>query len=270
VHRELKVPGYGFAVEHSLVTSTMDLAKEWVASSERCDAAALFIAREQTAGRGRQGRRWSSPPGSALMATFVFPCSRPISSLGGYSLAAGVGIVSSLSSVTNQLSLKWPNDIIYCNKSEGIPTQESAKKVGGILIEVIPKGSSHVISLGLGLNVQGVPTDLNCEACSLAQVTSHPITVHDTLTLVAAGLLTAHGSFLEGGFSDAKERWQRLSCFKHGADCSTYLEIDTGNEIVKGLFCGVTEIGALLVHTHQVIKEVHSGHIIYWGAPHDV
>ena len=270
MHRELQVPGYALAVQYSSVPSTMDLAREWVGSCERSDSSAIFIAQEQTAGRGRQGRKWLSPPGAALMATFVFPCSQPISLLGGYSLAAGVGIVSSLSRFTEKLSLKWPNDIVSFDRAGRYPTQETTKKVGGILIEVIPKGSEHMISLGLGLNVQGVPDDLEREACSLAQIVSVPVTVSETLKWIAAGLLSANHHFMECGFTGVRERWCTYSCFTHGDGYSTYLTIDTGSEVIKGQYCGVTEIGSLLIQSDEVMREVHSGHILYWGSSYDI
>lgn len=270
MQRELHLPGYLYAVEYPSVPSTMDVAREWVDSCENSSAAAVFVAQDQSAGRGRQGRKWISPPGSALMATFVFPCPTPISSLGGYSLAAGVGILSSLSEFTQKLSLKWPNDIVSSDRGSGYPTQENTKKVGGILIEVIPKGSAHMISLGLGINVQRVPVDLEGEACSLAQVTDEEITVYKVLDLVAKGLLSAHNEFMHGGFSIFNERWCKHSSFMHGEEYSTYLKIDTSSEVIKGYFRGISDVGSLVLQTDAGVREIHSGHILYWGKSHDV
>ncbi len=267
--RTLQIPGYGYAAEYLTVTSTMDLAREWIGTCENCDTPALFIAHEQTAGRGRQGRKWSSPPGSALMATFVFPCPRSIALLGGYSLAAGVGILQSLSEITEELTLKWPNDLISYDRLQGFPSQEHAKKVGGILIEVIPKGREHMIALGLGINVLGVPEDLKREAGSLLQIAKHATTVNEALRLIAIGLLSVHHEFMEGGFTAFRDRWIGFSCFRRVGDCVTNLSIDTGSEVIEGIFGGVTDIGALVIETGGVMKEVHSGHVLYWGRRHD-
>jgi BirA family biotin operon repressor/biotin-[acetyl-CoA-carboxylase] ligase len=116
--------------------STNDRARELAAAG--APHGTLVTAAEQTAGRGRQGRSWTAPPGRALLMSLVlrrWPALLP--------LAAGVA----LAEVTGPAArVKWPNDVLV----EG-------RKVGGILAEGRPQEGWMV--LGIGLNVALRPED---------------------------------------------------------------------------------------------------------------
>jgi BirA family biotin operon repressor/biotin-[acetyl-CoA-carboxylase] ligase len=102
----------------------------------------LVTATEQTAGRGRQGRSWSAPPGRALIASLVL---RDPPSLLSLSAAAAVADVAGPDAL-----IKWPNDVLV-----GTP---ATRKVAGILAEGRPQEGWAV--LGIGLNVAVRPADL--------------------------------------------------------------------------------------------------------------
>jgi BirA family biotin operon repressor/biotin-[acetyl-CoA-carboxylase] ligase len=103
--------------------STQDLARNLPLGS-------VVLAEEQTSGRGRLGRRWEAPPGSALLASFVLP-THPLASL-----AAGVAAATACG---QPVRLKWPNDLLI----EG-------QKVGGILVE--RRGERCVVGVGINLS----------------------------------------------------------------------------------------------------------------------
>jgi BirA family biotin operon repressor/biotin-[acetyl-CoA-carboxylase] ligase len=105
----------------------------------------LVTASEQTAGRGRQGRAWTAPPGSAVLMSVVL---REFSEV--LPLAAAVAVCDTL---PLDASIKWPNDVWV----EG-------RKLAGILVEGRPQGGWAV--LGVGLNVGGAPEEV--DATSLA------------------------------------------------------------------------------------------------------
>jgi BirA family biotin operon repressor/biotin-[acetyl-CoA-carboxylase] ligase len=114
-------------VRRKSVTSTQDLARALPIGS-------IVIADHQTAGRGRLDRRWESPPGTALLVSFVLP-PNPILSLAAGVAAAeacGVGIVR----------LKWPNDLLL-----------GGGKVGGVLVETTPTKAV----CGIGINLTWAP-----------------------------------------------------------------------------------------------------------------
>jgi BirA family biotin operon repressor/biotin-[acetyl-CoA-carboxylase] ligase len=112
----------------------------------------LVTASEQTAGRGRQGRRWSAPAGSSLLASLLL---REVPALLPLSAAVAVCDV-----VGTQAQIKWPNDVVVAGASaahagadrpSASGTGRGLAKLAGILIEGRPQEGWAV--LGIGLNV---------------------------------------------------------------------------------------------------------------------
>ena len=102
----------------------------------------VLVAEEQTAGRGRLGRSWSSVPGEALtFSVLLRPVTVPADRRGWLPLLAGVAVVSAVRAVSGVgAALKWPNDVLV-----------GERKLAGILAEQSPDESAVVI--GTGLNV---------------------------------------------------------------------------------------------------------------------
>src|SRR5467141_1435799 len=103
------------------VTSTQDVARDLPIGS-------VVLADHQTAGRGRLDHRWETPPGTALLVSFVL-APNPL-----LSLAAGVAAVEACGS---GVRLKWPNDLLL-----------GGRKVGGILVDATPAKAV----CGIGIN----------------------------------------------------------------------------------------------------------------------
>lgn len=111
----------------------------------------LVTAGEQTAGRGRQGRRWSAPPGEALLMSLVLrdpPALLP--------LAAAVAVAET---VGERAAIKWPNDVLI-----GSPP---TRKVAGILVEGRPQAGWAVLGIGVNVAVRAFPAELRATAASL-------------------------------------------------------------------------------------------------------
>ena len=120
-----------------LVDSTNERARALAARG--APSGTLVTAREQSAGRGRQGRTWTAPPGRALLCSLLLrdpPRLLP--------LAAGVAVAEV---VGDRARVKWPNDVLL-----------DERKVAGILVEGRPQERWAV--LGIGLNVAVRETDL--------------------------------------------------------------------------------------------------------------
>jgi BirA family biotin operon repressor/biotin-[acetyl-CoA-carboxylase] ligase len=102
----------------------------------------VLVAEEQTAGRGRMGRSWTSVPGASLtFSVLLRPTSVPPARRGWLPLLTGVAVASALrSAVAVPAVLKWPNDVLV-----------GGRKLAGILAEQSPDGSTVVV--GVGLNV---------------------------------------------------------------------------------------------------------------------
>src|SRR5436190_24276906 len=99
----------------------------------------LLIADEQTAGRGRRGRRWYSAPGAGLTFSLSVKIGRTVA---GLSLVAGVAAARALRALgVAQAALKWPNDL-----------EVDGAKLGGILVETRSQGRATHAVIGIGLN----------------------------------------------------------------------------------------------------------------------
>jgi len=124
------------------IASTLDVAHDRAAAG--APAGTLILADAQTAGRGRQGRSWTSESGAGIWLTLIErPSDR--SSLDVLSLRVGIGIAESLESLIGMpLRLKWPNDV-YLGQG----------KLAGVLVEARWRGPDpDWVAIGVGLNIR--------------------------------------------------------------------------------------------------------------------
>jgi BirA family biotin operon repressor/biotin-[acetyl-CoA-carboxylase] ligase len=135
-------------------TSTNDAAKKW--AKEGAPDGAVVIADHQTAGRGRLGRSWHSPPGVNLYLSRIYRASFDLLPLQG-ALATREAIQTHLPSDLTA-AIKWPNDILV-----------DEYKVAGILCELFEDAA--VIGIGINVNVTEFPQDLRRPASSLRMLT---------------------------------------------------------------------------------------------------
>jgi len=144
----------------SAVTSTNDVAREMVSRGDRIGA--LVVADHQTAGRGRRGRRWFSPPGVGLWATWIVSPPLEGKALFTLGLATAVGICKAVEQgYMARPAIQWPNDLLL-----------DGRKFCGILVEVMrDRKGAHVALIGMGINLnqqrgdfppslRGIPTSI--------------------------------------------------------------------------------------------------------------
>ncbi len=129
-------------------SSTNDRAREL--ASAGAPHGALVTAGAQTAGRGRQGRRWSAPPGRALLMSVVLREAHPL-----LPLAAAVAVARGCGPAT---TVKWPNDVLL-----------DGRKVCGILAEGRPQEGWAVLGIGINVAVrtEDLPEELRTTATGL-------------------------------------------------------------------------------------------------------
>lgn len=127
------------------VGSTMDLARD--AAAHGAPEGTLAAADEQTAGRGRLGRAWLTPPALNLASTLVlrpqFAVLRQIAMMTPLAVAYAIGDITGI-----RASIKWPNDV-----------QVGGKKLAGILIETDLGGETPLVLVGAGINVNFDPRE---------------------------------------------------------------------------------------------------------------
>jgi BirA family biotin operon repressor/biotin-[acetyl-CoA-carboxylase] ligase len=150
-------PRFGNPHHHFRQTgSTNSVARELAALG--APHGTVVTADEQTAGRGRQGRTWTAPPGAALLySAIVRPLGRPHTLL-PLAVAVAVCEVAERLRPGVECKVKWPNDIHL-----------DGRKLAGILIEARPQDGWAVIGVGLNLTIpsEDFPADLRERATSL-------------------------------------------------------------------------------------------------------
>ena len=122
---------------------------------------ALVVAEHQTAGRGRWGRRWESPPGAGLLFSLVLRPQRPVSELALVTTSLGVAVAEGVEATCDlACGLKWPNDVTV-----------AGRKVAGVLVETRLVGATVPVAVaGVGINVNWAkaPPELADRATSVA------------------------------------------------------------------------------------------------------
>ena len=152
----------------------------------------VLAAEEQSAGRGRMGRVWVSPPRAALtFSMLVRPAAVPPARRGWLPLLTGVAVAGAVTSVTGvQANLKWPNDVLA-----------GAAKLGGILGEA----AADAVVVGVGLNVSTEPDELPPPGPGALAATSLRIASQATAAPAREPLLLA----ILAGFERWYQAWRQ-------------------------------------------------------------
>jgi BirA family biotin operon repressor/biotin-[acetyl-CoA-carboxylase] ligase len=237
---------------HHEAASTNDLAARAADRGE--PEGSTFVAAAQTAGRGRLGRTWVSPPGAGLyMSTIVRrPALAPWITLAG-GVAAANGIIAATGL---PVQIKWPNDIVAVDAG-GF---RSRRKIAGILAEAAsgPAGVQHVV-LGIGINLRPavLPPELQTKASSLETELGRPVDAG----LVMAYVLAAFNTTLDGVERDSVQpliaRWRQLS----PSACGSPIEWDAGATVRTGVTAGLDADGALLAARGGAIERIVAGEV---------
>ena len=213
----------------------------------------VVVADEQTAGRGRMGRRWVSPPGKNLYVSMLLRPSVPTVDAPRLALVAGVALADAVEAMGVPAFLKWPNDL-YCG----------GRKAAGVLAEMAsdPDGVRHVV-IGVGLNVNmeedDFPPDLRGTATSLRMFAGRVFRRVDVLARLLDAFGTRYAEFIGGGFASLRDGWDRRD-FLRGRRILLRRQAREGWGIADGL----DTLGALrfLPDGGPAIELVHSGEIL--------
>ena len=198
----------------------------------------LVTADEQTAGRGRQGRTWSAPPGRALLMSLVLrdaPALLP--------MIAGVAVCDAIEAVRGpdqRPLLKWPNDVVV---------GEERRKVAGMLVEGRPDEGWAVLGIGVNaaIDVAELPGELRDSATTLGLPASRIGALRDAiLAALASRLAGEHGAALDAwrdrdALAGAHVGWTDSTAeggagVAHGIDDHGHLRVVTeaGEELALG------------------------------------
>jgi len=247
------------------VGSTNDVVRGWLAAgvAEVC----LAVADEQTAGRGREGRRWFAPSGAALLISLGF---RPawLPSDGAWRLAAAVALAMADAAIevaglpAGSVALKWPNDLVIEDGGPRDPRPGILRKLAGLLGETDGLGSGDPRAvIGIGVNVDwpaaAFPAELAAGMTSLRECAGdHPVDRSALLEAFLARLEPRVVALRAGRFDGDEWAGRQVTT---GRDITLELAED-GRETVQAV--GVDRLsGALLVGQGLVPRQVFSAEI---------
>lgn len=257
-------------VVESVGSTNSALADELRGAPSLWPTPGLLLAESQTAGRGRAGRSWLTPPGTSLTGTFVVRPTVPAETLGWLPLLAGLGVVTALRATAGvRAFLKWPNDVVVDNLAGHVEGWGTWRKLGGILTEVVPVGSdAPAVLVGVGINVTQRPDELpvpSATSLTLAGARhtdreSVLVAVVDALSRVADRFVAAGGDAVASGLADDVT-----------AVCATLgrtVHVDLpGGERLTGTAVRLDPSGALVVRSSAGERAVLAGDVLLVRSP---
>lgn len=215
----------------------------------------IRIAFEQTGGRGRLGRRWHAPAGTAILMSVAMPLARPLVQA-AVTLACGVCVAETLRRGQLKAELKWPNDVLL-----------GGRKLAGLLAEIATDGSgAHTLVVCVGLNLirpRGLADDgperaVLAEAIAIDDV----VAAHrDWSVRLAAALFEGIDSVLRDGFAPFAERFNALFAWRGRPVVVIDPHRDQDRELAVGIALGVDESGRLRLDAGGAIVTVNSGDV---------
>jgi BirA family biotin operon repressor/biotin-[acetyl-CoA-carboxylase] ligase len=209
----------------------------------------VVIAEEQTAGRGRLGRPWFSPPSQNLTFSVVVRPQGSNEVLNLLPLFAAVAVAEAIERTTSlKVECKWPNDLLV-NK----------KKVGGILIEgAFTEGKVEyaVIGVGINVNVAVFPSDLSQKASSLRLETSAEIDRALLFQEILRSLERHYKQTIRKGFQSVLPEWT-----SHSAMLGKTITVSQQGKSLSGVVKGLSQDGGLLFQTNGTVQTLFAGDV---------
>ena len=209
----------------------------------------LLLAQTQTAGRGRRGKLWLSPPKAGIYMSLVRPFTLQANELQALSLVTALAVQEGLSEYgANGIQLKWPNDLLV-NK----------KKLGGILLEFKQSEEVNYIVFGIGINLSlphSIREEIGQPATDLEEVLNATVDKSEVLAHILRVLFTSLSQFELHSFSSFQEKWNLLDCYRNQD-----IVLQTGDQHKIGRSLGVDAKGALLLQTGAGLEVINGGEI---------
>ena len=231
----------------SLPSTNTELARR---ASEGAGEGLSIVAEEQTAGRGRLQRAWSSPKGAGLYFSVLL---RPAIALEQWPLItfmAALAVGEALSEACDvNTDIKWPNDLL-----------SGERKICGILAESVetPTGRAVIVGIGINLTADAYPPEIANVATSIAE-SSPRAPEREALLAALLRALSRWYSLLHevDGGEKIVAAWTSRSSYASGK----YVQVANGDEVWQGITRGVESDGALRLETTDGIKLVRAGDV---------
>ena len=216
---------------------------------------ALVVADMQTAGRGRMGRGWSSPPGTNVYFSLILKPEIPPDKASMLTPVMGLAVAEGIRRTCSaEAMIKWPNDVVI-----------SGKKVCGILAEMsVEQDFIHYVVIGVGINVglQEFPAEVAQTAICLQEACGKKISRAELVANVMRAFEEFYDIFLErGNLSGLAQRYNELL-----VNCGREVRVLDPKGEYQGIARGINESGELLVERKDgTVTNVYAGEVSVRG-----
>jgi BirA family biotin operon repressor/biotin-[acetyl-CoA-carboxylase] ligase len=247
------------------VGSTNDLALSLAAAGE--PEGVSVLAETQTAGRGRRGRDWFSPPGAGLyLSTIVRPGATDAAGQAEHgetlpliTLAAGIAAAQAVFATASlPVTLKWPNDLVI---------GAAWRKLGGVLCEAAGLGAridAIVVGIGINVGVAAYPPALGARATSIESELGRPV----ERTVLIVELLAALRQWIDtvhrGDAAVICAAWRQLGQAALGGAAVHWQD---GDHVRHGRARDIAPDGALLVDVDGRMQRLIAGEVLWDRQP---
>lgn len=246
---QLNATIFGKHIHHYYKIGSTNTAAMEAASAGAPDGS-VFLAEQQTAGRGRGANQWHSERSSGIYCSVVLRPAVPPSDVLVITLAAGLAVQAAIQEIDPRITpdLKWPNDVLI-----------GKKKVCGILTEMnaeITRVRYIVIGIGINVNQSAFPADLEAIATSLRLASGTEWSRVELCTALLKSLDREYRSLVESpdAVNSILRRFQERSSSARGWQIEVEEDAD-----LQGVTDGLDERGFLQVRTAQGVRTVLSG-----------
>ncbi|MCP5176620.1 MAG: bifunctional biotin--[acetyl-CoA-carboxylase] ligase/biotin operon repressor BirA [Moraxellaceae bacterium] len=230
------------------VASTNDVVAEQLQTLKK--SGIVCVAEMQSAGRGRRGRTWFSPPAGTFYGSVGWLFYQGFQVLEGLSLAVGVAVIKALQTQgVEGLSLKWPNDILW-----------HGKKLGGVLIEVNAEmdGVCAVV-VGVGVNLalpQAVKQQIEQEVVDIREIIGQTLNRQQVTAALISHIVSLLAAYAQVGFSAWQTQWQQYDAL-YGQE----VEVLGLAQPIVGIAKGIDKTGALIIQTNLGQQVISGGEV---------
>jgi BirA family biotin operon repressor/biotin-[acetyl-CoA-carboxylase] ligase len=221
-------------------------------AQEGAATGSVVIADHQSAGKGRMGRKWHSPPGTGVWMSIILRPDIPLSSTPQLTLLSSVAVLKGIIKATSvEAGIKWPNDVMI-----------GRRKVAGILTELSAEADRvNYVIIGVGINVnqteEDYPVELREIATSLCIEKGEPIQRNQLIVHILKEWEELYEMYMKHGFLPIKTLWEA-----YAVSIGKTIVARTLHGHYEGLAKGITEEGVLLLEdAGGTIHKIYSADI---------
>lgn len=251
--RDLRLPPSYRVVAYGAVGST-NIEAASLAREGALDGTVVW-ASEQTAGRGRSGRAWTSPPGNLYLSLILRPGCPP-SRAAQLSFLPALALGDALAELLPagpEIRFKWPNDVLL-----------DGAKVAGILLEAEGTAEARVrwVILGMGVNLRDHPPDTETAATDVLAATGTALAPERALEALLAAIDRWRGRWEADGFAPLREAW-----LARAKGLGEPIRVRLPRTTLQGRFAGLDHDGALLLDTGEATPIRIGAGDVFYSAP---